>query len=68
MSKRYQLCQAATALLRKAGCDANGRKRGEVCPAQRQFERRIIRTPVGGQPTGGKLAGSCQKPALHLSL
>ena len=38
-----------TQLLRRAGCNAAGRKLGEVDYAQLQFERRLIKTPTGGQ-------------------
>mgnify|MGYP003534426854 CR=1 FL=1 len=47
--KLSQLQAEATQLLRKAGCRADGRRKGEVCWKQQTFESHLIRVPFGGQ-------------------
>ena len=49
MSKK-ELEKLADDLLRAKGFTPNGRKIGEVPFAQRRFEGRLIRTPMGGKP------------------
>ena len=49
MSK-HELSRLATEILRAKGFTAGGRPKAKVSVGQASFERRIISTPIGGQP------------------
>lgn len=49
-----EMQQLADDLLRAKGYTPTGRKIGEVPFAQRRFENRLIRTPMGGKPRSAR--------------
>lgn len=48
--EKILFARKATSLLRRAGFNSIGRKPTELDPKQAEFERQVVRTPMGGKP------------------